>query len=285
MTIELDYGLAKKLASGMRQGDAVELPFPVVYLWTINGQPIHKQQGGALYFGGWACKAEELQTIADQQGLPIPSGWKQVTIASRDGDEYEAYTTRHVIVAPIGRRESWILPDGRRSGHYVEGGRRHLQVLCYMGEKQGDAYQPWGPVVLTAKGYQARNVLDAFTTWDKVTAAVRRQVAPTVPPWCFYLALGTFDKERRAISVGKPGAQSTITPVGAYVPPEIGEKHLKTLFVGQEVASIMGDLQDQAADWLAAWKAPQKSQDTGDDAPDNFDPAWNMEYPAEDVPF
>src|SRR5512141_1633781 len=105
--ITIDMNLAKKLDLGMRAGEAVELPFPVVYVWALNGQAGFKSQGGALYYGGWACKAEDLQMVADQQGLSIPKEWKQVTISSRDGDEYEAFTTRYTIVAPIGKRESW----------------------------------------------------------------------------------------------------------------------------------------------------------------------------------
>ncbi|NLG71931.1 MAG: hypothetical protein GX495_07830 [Chloroflexi bacterium] len=257
LPISLDTHLAKKLEQGMRSGDAAELPFPVVYVWALNGQPGMKQQGNASYYGGWACKAEDLQTIADQQGLPIPSGWKQVTIASRDGDEYEAYTTRHVIVAPIGRRESWLL-DGKRFADYVDGGRRHLQVLAYMAESQGDngnrQFIPWGPVVLTAKGYQARNLLDAFARWDKATAPLRWKIAPGVPAWCFYLSLGTFGKERQSVNVGKPGAQSPITPITAYIPERMTEELLASLFVGHEVAAVMSDLQDQAGEWLKAWR-------------------------------
>jgi hypothetical protein len=255
--ISLDQELAKKLNQGMRSGDAVELPFPIIYIWALNGQTSYKSLGGALYYGGWACKADDVQTVAEQQGLSVPRDWKRVTIASRDGDEYEAYTTRHVLVAPIGKRESW-LHDGQRSATYIEGGRRHLQVLAYMAETRGEngtrQHIPWGPVVLTAKGYQARNLLDAFARWEKATAPVRRKAAPGIPAWCFYLALGTFEKERQSLNVGKPGAQSPITPVSVYVPDNLGEDTLTNLFVGSEVAAIMADLQDQAGEWLNAWK-------------------------------
>jgi hypothetical protein len=254
--IQLDNQIARKLDQGMRAGDVVDLPFPVVYVWALNGQTGYKSQGGALYYGGWASKAEDLQTVADQQALPIPNEWKQVTIASRDGGEFEAYTTRSLIVAPIGRRESW-LQDGRRSSTYMDGGRRHIQVLAYMAEASGTNgsknFTPWGPVVLTAKGYQARNLLDAFARWDKATSQIRHKVAPGVPAWCFYLSMGTFGKDRQAMNVGKPGAQSPITPISAYVPERFTEELMNNLFVGSEVAVIMADLQDQASQWLKAW--------------------------------
>jgi hypothetical protein len=256
-TIQLDDQLARKLDMGMRSGDTVELPFPVVYIWALNGQTSYKSQGGALYYGGWACKAENLQAVSDQQGLPIPQDWKQVSISSRDGGEFDAYTTRSLIVAPIGKRESW-LHDGRRSATYVEGGRRHTQVLAYMAEAHGDngnrRFEPWGAVVLTAKGYQARNLLDAFNQWDKATAQIRWKTAPGVPAWCFYLSLGTFGKERQSMNVGKPGAQSPITPLSAYIPDRLSEELLTSLFVGHDTAAVMADLQDRAADWLNAWK-------------------------------
>jgi len=242
---------------GMRAGDAVDLPFPVVYVWALNGQASYKSQGGALYYGGWACKAEDLQAVVDQQGLAIPQDWKQVTIASRDGGEFEAFTSRSIVVAPIGKRESWLF-DGKRSSDYIEGGRRHLQVLSYLAEARGGngsrQFIPWGPVVLTAKGYQARNLLDAFARWDKATAQIRWKVAPGVPAWCFYLALGTFGKERQAVNVGKPGTQSPITPIGAFIHDRFNEDLIASLFVGEEVMAAMSQYQDQAAEWLNAWK-------------------------------
>ncbi len=254
--ITLDMNLAKKLDLGMRAGEAVELPFPVVYVWALNGQASYKAQGGALYYGGWACKVEDLQALTDQQSLALPAEWKQVTIASRDGGEFEAYTARSLIAAPIGKRESWLL-DGKRFTDYVEGGRRHLQVLAYLAEAHGEngskQFEPWGPVVLTAKGYQARNLLDAFARWDKATSQIRWKISPGVPAWCFYLSLGTFGKERQAVNVGKPGTQSPITPITVYIPERMNESFVSNLFVGSQVAELMASLQDQASDWLKAW--------------------------------
>ncbi len=278
--ITLDSNLAKKLESGMRAGETVELPFPVIYIWALNGQSSYKSQGGALYYGGWACKVEDLQALTGQQGLPVPSDWKQVTIASRDGGEFEAYTTRNVIVAPIGKRVSWLF-DGKRFSTYVEGGRRHLQVLAYLAEAKGEngskQFVPWGPVVLTAKGYQARNLLDAFARWDKATSQIRWKIAPGIPAWCFYLSLGTFGRERQAVNVGKPGAQSPITPISVYVPDRMTEDFVSSLFVGQPVAELMSSLQDQASDWLKAWK--EEVPQVVDEFPENGAPV------EEDIPF
>ena len=256
-TIELDLNLAKKLDQGMRAGDVVELPFPVIYIWALNGQPSYKSQGGALYYGGWACKSEDLESYSEQLGLEIPAEWKRVTIASRDGGEFDAYTNRSLTIAPIGKRESW-LHDGQRFTDYIDGGRRHLQVLSYLAEGKGSngakQYEPFGPVVLTAKGYQARNLLDAFARWEKTTSQIRWKVSPGIPAWCFYMTLGTFGKERQAVNVGKPGAQSPITPITAYIPETLTENLLSAFYVGNQVAANMATLQDQASDWLNAWK-------------------------------
>ena len=265
--ITLDNDLARKLDSGMRSGETIELPFPVIYIWAHNGQASYKSQvqtAPALYYGGWACKAEDLQTVAEQGGLNIPAGWVQTAVDTRDGNGFEAFVTRNVIVAPIGKRESWIDRDGKRSPKFIDGGRRHLQALCYLAEKQGtngdSRIIPWGPVVLTAKGYQAKNLLGAFTTWDKATSSLRHKVAPGVPAWCFYLSLGTFGKDRQVTNVGQAGAQSPITPITAYIPEGMTPEKMASLFVGQEVAGLMADYQDQAAEWLGAWKEPVVSQ-------------------------
>ncbi|HLE16344.1 MAG TPA: hypothetical protein VI776_16485 [Anaerolineales bacterium] len=256
-TIELDLNLAKKLDQGMRSGGIVELPFPVVYIWALNGQSSYKTQGGALYYGGWASKTGDLESFSNQLNLEISAEWKLVTIASRDGAEFDAYTTRTLTFAPIGKRESWLY-EGKRFTDYIEGGRRHLQVLAYLAEAKGDngvkQFNPWGPVVLTAKGYQARNLLDALARWEKATSQIRWKVSPGIPAWCFYMTLGTYGKERQAINVGKPGAQSPITPISAYIPEKVSESLLSSLFVGSQVASNMANLQDQASDWLNAWK-------------------------------
>jgi hypothetical protein len=283
--ITLDRNLADKLNMGMDDGTAIELPFPVIYLWPVNGQASYKSQvqtAPALYYGGWAAKAEDVQMIADQAGSKPPAGWIGAAIDTRDGGEFEAFVTRSVIVAPIGKRESWLL-DGARQPHYTEGARRHVQCLCYLAEKQGtngDAkFIPWGPVVLTAKGYQAKNLLAAFAAWEKSTSNLRYKVAPGVPAWCFYFAVGTFGKDRQAVNVGKPGSQSPITPVTAYIPDKMDEVKMHSLFVGEEVVAMMADYMDQAADWLKAWKEPVQEPARGEGGDDFFLPAGEEEVP------
>jgi hypothetical protein len=256
MSITLDEALSMKLQDAMRSGEGVQLPFPVVYFWAINGQASYKSQGGALYFGGFACKQEEMDAMVNQAFAALPAGLKQATIASRDGGEYEAYVTRLLAAAPIGFREAWIA-DGKRLPHYVDGGRQHIQILAYMAEmpsQEGGKLTPWGPVVLSAKGYQAKALMTAFRTWDKESKQARAEHAPGIPAWAFYTQVGTFEKERKVENVGRPGAQSPITPVRAYIPQEITEAHMQHLFLGAETVKDMLRLREEAAEWLEAWK-------------------------------
>jgi len=270
--INLDQSTIDKLNSGMTSSESIQLPFAAPFLWALNGQPGYKQQGGALYFGGWACKAEDLEAVCRTGSLPVPPSWKSGTLSGRDGGEFDVFSTRSVIVAPIGKRESW-LTDNKRSSHYVEGGRRHLQVLCYMGVKNGPKIEPWSPVVLTAKGYQAMNLAKSFSAWDKATINQRSKVAPGIPAWCFYLAIGTFGEQRQVMQVGKAGASSPITPIGPYIPDDLSEATVESLFVGDVIATIMADYQDKAYEWLGAWKLDKSSDSEDEPAQSSHDDA------------
>ena len=282
--ITLDPELASQLTEGMRGGGTGELPFPVLYAWALNGQASYKQQGGALYFGGWACKAEDMNTIAKTADIDIPPGWSLATVGTREGGEYEAYVTRSLIVAPISKRQSWLLDD-KRYPEYVEGGRHHVQALTILGMRGTDnSCSAWGPVVLTAKGYQARNLLDSFSRWEKATASTRYKIAPGVPAWCFYLAVGTFGKERISLLVGKKNAQSPITPIVLYGTDGIKEELLASLFVGSAVAARMGEYQAQAREWLKAWAQPVQDQMPGA-AVEGGNGIEPPEYVEEEVPF
>lgn len=290
MSIELDENLSKKLNSGMAGEGGVELPFPVMYLWALNGQANLKGQidkAPATYYGGFACKAEDLHDLVDQ-GMSVPGGWKASTSAGRDGSEFDVYSTREVVIAPYAKRISWLVGKERHP-QYVEGGRRHVQVVAYLAEVQGEngarRFIPWGDVVLTAKGYQAGNLLDAFSKWDKATKALRAKVAPKVPAWCFYMKLGTFGKERVQVNVGKPGAQSPITPVTCFIPDKLDEAMFSRLFVGQEIASVMAEHLDEAQEWLQAWKEAAVEKGGADGYSDGYDDGYYQPPENDPIPF
>lgn len=287
MDIQLDQTIADKLNTSMKLGGGVELPFVAPYLWVINGDPKMKSVGGAMYFGGWACKAEDFNAVMEQFALSLPPNFKQQEIVINDGSAFDSYTARSLLVAPIGVREAWLKDDKRYPG-YVEGARRHVQALVFMGVKTADdkPYEPWGPIVLSAKGYQARHLLDSFSAWNKHSSSLRLKIAKNVPAWCFYLAIGTFAKERVAQMVGQAGTQSSITPIGPYLPQDMTPELLTKLFVGQEVAVRMADYLDQAQEWLNAWKG-----DTGNDVLNQVNTNQDENgagpdlWPANDAPF
>jgi hypothetical protein len=168
------------------------------------------------------------------------------------------------MAAPIATRHRW------------NENRSHTQILAYMATKNGKEYSPWGPVVLSAKGYQARNIRQAFADWERATTPTRRDHAPGIPAWCFFAVIGTFGEERKTVMVGK-GQQSPITPIGAWIPEIMSKTHLEKTFVGKDVAERMVELKKQASEWLAEWKKPVA--DTADPGEPSHEDGWDDQIP------
>jgi len=116
---------------------------------------------------------------------------------------------------------------------------------------------------LTANGYSASRVRDAFKKWQSLTAKVRAEHAPGVPANLFYYAIGTFGDKRIQEMVGKR-SQSPIVPAQVRE-TDWNEKSLEAHFVGDDVAAIMLSLKDQAQEWL---QDVPKQQEAGKVAPD-----------------
>lgn len=267
-----DEGIAKRLAGGMNTSDRIEPPFKAVYLWALNGSAMFKKDNNALFYGGWACKAEDLQAVADETGNPVPASWTATEVPTRDGDTFPGYITRTLYIAPFAVREGW-LNDGKRSPKYSDGARRHMQWLAWMGMKkavgnkdgQGDwKIEPWGPVVLTAKGYQARSIKAAFDAWAQSTAPVRGSYA-----WNqFYATVGTFGKERIATMAGKAGKQSPVTLLNLWTvdKEQMNGELLKRLYVGGDISALMASYFDDAQEWRNAWKREEVDGSGGEPA-------------------
>lgn len=290
MAIQLDQSVAAKLNQGVDLGGGVQLPFLAPYIWTLNGTAALKALGGAQYYGGWVVKQEDIEDCARDTHRTIPAEFILSEISTKDGGTFPGYTSRHVIVAPIGIRKAWVTSEGVRYHEYQPGTRQHVQALCYLATKEGEGqYHPWGPVILTTKGFQAKNLIDSFAAWNRHTASLRRKIAPGVPAWCFYLAVGTFGAERKSVSVGK-NAKSPITPISAYLKPGLTEADLENLFVGDTVATIMAELMDEAKEWLDAWKGdPSTNQfhqsQNGYGMPED-DFIWpDTDRPEDEIPF
>lgn len=257
--LNVNIDIQTRLHGGMDDELGVTLPFPAPLLYVINGMPAYKALNNAQYWGGWGVDAEKMDEAIQDTSAVFPLSFTEAVNENKDGKEYKIYCTRSVIVAPIGKRFSWVKQDGKqvvRSTQFFDGARMHIQVLGYMAQKgpEGKGIVPWGPVLLSAKGYQAGNVIEAFRAWKKVSAAARKQFASNLDSEFFYLPVGTFGTERVTETKGKGTAKSSITPLKPYLPQEIDEAYLTRMFVGEEVAATMATCKDEAEPWLAAWK-------------------------------
>lgn len=256
---DIDERASQRLNEGMDLGGGVELPFTAPVFWWLNGNAQARAlavQTPALFYGGWACNQEDLDEVVDDRGS-LPGGLVKTEIYTREGKNIFAFTSRILIVAPIGFRRGWITggqDSNTRYARYMEGARQHIQILALMGQQMPDkTYQSWGPIVLSAKGYQAQYLTSAMKDWKKVLEKSRRQHAPQVPAWAFWAGVGTFGNDINIHMVGKT-AKSPITPVELFTPREVTLEMLRRLYVGKETVSEMADLMDEATDWLNAWK-------------------------------
>lgn len=259
--ISVPEEISKSIKSGMEHGGAIQLPFSAPFLYVVNGNARFKTAAGVSYFGGWATDQETMDEVLKETGQELPKYFAKEEMSSSEGKPLSVYTSRFVVCAPIAFRESWVI-EKNRYPEFREGARRHVQMISYLADswiegekgKRQRVYAPWGPVVLTAKGYQAKNILDAFGAWVHMTKDVRRVVAPDVPAYFFNACLGTFGDEPKFERVGKGNQTSSITPIELYQPSTMDAAVIKRLFVGEAVYAIMADCKEQAKEWLVAWK-------------------------------
>lgn len=263
MSISLSGDVANRLQDGMQIGGGAQIPFVAPTVFFKNGNAQLKALNNALYFGGWMMKDLDMEeTVRAYNREKHPVGWTQAEVSPRDGDAFSGYITRHVVIAPIAMRSAWrhkdtgiFYPEG---GDYVSGTRHVAHVLVYLAEKiiegKETYYQPAFPAVLSARGFQVNYLKSAFQAWNKYTAPARKQFAPNVPAWCFYLALGTFGNEFKPVMVGKGTQKSPVTPIVPFLPEKITEDTLNVLFVGEGVAGQMADMIEDSKEWINAWK-------------------------------
>lgn len=266
---EIEDDIKANLQDSMKSGEGVELPFPAMYFWALNGNPALKQIGGTQYYGGWASKAEQIIEACERMDIEMPAALTASEISTKNNDAYEAYVIRSLIVAPVAFRSRWIAKDGKMtSPEYAEGYRRHVQVLGLMGQydKEAKAVLMIAPVVLTGKGYQAANLLATLKEFEKHIDGQRRRDAPQIPPHCFWRKVGTFGEKPNVKMVGPEKSQSPITPICVELPEKLDIEKLKLFYVGKDGASQMSYLLSEAREWLSAWKTtPAKTQAPADE--------------------
>ena len=252
--------ISDNIKDGMEHGGAIQLPFAAPFIYVSNGNARFQKAGGVSYFGGWSTDKDAMDEVLKETAQELPKYFTAEEMTSSEGKPLNVYTSRFVVCAPIAFRESWV-HEKNRYPEYREGTRRHVQMIAYLadswieGEKgsRQRKYAPWGPVVLTAKGYQAKNILDAFGAWVHMTKEVRRVIAPDVPAYFFSACLGTFGEQPNFQKVGSTQT-SSITPIELYEPPSMDEAVVRRLFVGEAVYTIMADCKEQSKEWLTAWK-------------------------------
>lgn len=251
--ISIPKNVNQEIQQGM-QGDAISLPFFAPYFYWTRGDSNESQSGsGVMHYGGWSASADVIDSNLDA----MPGIFTKEVRTGSEGT-YEVYASRHLFVAPIAKRQRWEIKDE------TDKGRSHVQVLAYAAtfEKSTRQYQPWMPVILSAKGMATVDFNKVITEWEKATSEVRKEWADGGSSYFFWMTIGTFG-ERVAKSVGKV-QKSFITPPqlyipfggnpGAWTPEQFG-----SLYVGDEIANSMIDYKDAAADWLEAWNDKEKA--------------------------
>lgn len=254
MTDEFDFDLAPELAGqldGSISGDAIRLPFDAPFIFWTNGNRQLRPAGGVPYFGGWATSSEDADAML--AGRELPLGFQRLTLANAAGKDYDAYCSRIVYAAKIGHREQWKETDSGKK-------QSHLQVLVYLSEydQQSKKFLPWGPAVLTGKGFSGQAIKTALSDWERKTMAGRKTHANNLSANLFYAPLGTFGQEPQFRMVGS-GSQSPITPCEAKISQEVTRDYLRAYYVGKAIAEEMASLKSQAESWLNAWKERAKA--------------------------
>jgi len=252
----LDSKHKEALHGSMDTSQGIQLPFVAPTLWWKNGETAlksTKEIKDARRFGGWGISEEE---IADNS-LKIPNVFQLLEMNGTNGT-YNAYMSRWVYIAPVCRRFSWFQkPDGKWLSK--------LNILAYMGTPMQDkSIEPFGPVVVSAKGYSGKYIDDAFKKFVVKTAELREGD----PANYFYHPLGTFAAEPVFEKItGQGGKSSPITPCQLFIAEEgYTDSDIDRFFVGQEVSDIMVDLYRQAGEWLHDWDKKKKDDTQSFDA-------------------
>lgn len=252
------------------------LPFPAPLFYSMNGDAKAKgNKAAALYFGGWATDKKNMDDLLQREQRKLLAGLVPAESEKREGGSYEVYTTRALVISPLTYRQSWIV-DKARFPKFVEGGRRHVQVVVELAEISKDGkISYWGPAVLSSKGYQAKNLITAIGDWEKHTAVIRATEAPGYPAWAFWCSVGTFGANRIQEMVGSGDKKSPITPLSLAI-PEMTVELLEKLYITPEVVSIWQEHYAKCKDWKAAWarqtsgESSQRETASADDLPDEI---------------
>lgn len=253
----LDMGAVNEADASIKLNES-QLPFPAPVFFVVNGQVKYAQSPAkALYYGGWATDAVRFdQTLTQTNRKPLSLLQRTNEMVSGKGEVLDCYVTRQVVMALAQIRSCWITKDNRRLVDYEQDARRHVQALVILADKGPEGgLVPWGPAILSAKGFQAKKLLVSFDDWNRHTAAIRATNAAGMPGWMFYSMLGTFGKDRKQEMVGAAGKQSPITPIEIYK-SDMTPEALRKAYGGEKLLTMIRDVQVQAKTWIEAWSTP-----------------------------
>ena len=224
----------------------VELPFPYLRLSWNNGNQHASKIEKAKYFGGFQRGEDHIQEdLLKMQMETVPSYFSEPTEwTSEEERNYQARSSRYLYAAPLIAKVDWYKSKDRTSGEERLGHR--LDFLVYLANIEEQQVRPWGPAVISSHGYAASGIEDAFKDWAKDSRDARKEFAPGIDPIFFYHVVGTFGDKR----ITRPAGEKKVIVLCQYNHPETWtEEILNKLFVGEDIAAVLVDLQIQAKEW------------------------------------
>lgn len=289
MTLKIPNKAQGAFQENMDGQNKIQLPFPAPPFYVLNGDANFEELGGVQYFGGFGASEQNVKAASEQwENCPYPIPGFQEKELKQDGKKIRSIVSRSVVVAPIGMRLFSTIKgeDGkiRRFPPFTKKARPSIQVIAYLGYlNENKQITPWAPIMLTAKGFQVNHISDAFRNWKKAITPFMADIAPGMPSSItnlFWMNIGTFGPNPKF----EPHGESSITPVGAFIPDDLDAKKVENRYVGESVAEFMADLASQSQDWISAYNKP--GSDVQDDEPVAGNGSYEPDLPPEDdIPF
>ena len=260
MTIKSQYSENDVPAVYGKDITFLQLPFPNLRLSWNNGNAHAERTSGAKHFGGWARGSTNILEDIQSLSLDAPAGLVESEWVSQDGKTYSAYAARNVYAAPIAAKDDWWEEFDPRRSKNVKRHRLDFLVLLGVYNQTSKVIEAYAPTVLSATGFAASAILKAFRAFEKDTKPARDIHAPGVPAMFFYVPVGTFGDKR----ITEPAGESTYVPC-QYMHSTNGEwseSNLLLLYVGDEAASYMLELRNNAEAWLQDTRAHRAKEFT-----------------------
>lgn len=236
------------------------LPFPALPVQVDNSN------------GQFLTPVERFDEFAADAKLAAPAGWTATTVRL-GGMPTKALATPALVFAVIGKRAAWESEDRKMyrpiSVRYeaLPAGVRwvsRVHALGMLAEFVGNAWRPWGPIVLSVRSTQSGFFNKALQQWERSTKEVRTALAAdlvktgqwdnasvALPPEAFYrtVAFGP------SVKVGSGAQSATIAQLVTSLPNPVTVEHLRQFLLDEATVDRCWDFHEQANDWLSAWSA------------------------------